>query len=316
VLMNELRGAREPSLAEYAAHFSPCDLVLVEGFKHEAIPQLEVYRPANGKPPLWPGFPHIVAVASDRTAGEPAGRWGVAGSERYGRLSAFITRLLFNLGERCMLSFDEALSRLLAARKRFRSRARCRRWLPPGACWRRRSGDRSTPRRSTTRRWTAMRSLLPMCRSWRARLPVSQRIPAGSVGTTLQPGTAARIFTGAPIPAGADAVVMQELCQHSAGGVDQSSAAKRASTSAAPVVTLPPAARFSPPGSACGPRTRRWRHRWGSPQLPVFRRLRVAVLFTGDELRMPGEALPAGAIYNANRFLLDRSARASRLRGA
>jgi molybdopterin-guanine dinucleotide biosynthesis protein B len=54
VLMNELRGAREPTLAEYAAHFSPCDLVLVEGFKHEAIPQLEVYRPANGKPPLWP----------------------------------------------------------------------------------------------------------------------------------------------------------------------------------------------------------------------------------------------------------------------
>ena len=42
-------------------------------------------------------------------------------------------------------------------------------------------------------------------------LPVSQRIPAGTVGTTLQPGTAARIFTGAPVPAGADAVVMQEL---------------------------------------------------------------------------------------------------------
>jgi molybdopterin molybdotransferase len=47
-----------------------------------------------------------------------------------------------------------------------------------------------------------------------ARLSVAQRIPAGSVGTPLQPGTAARIFTGAPIPAGADAVVMQELCEH------------------------------------------------------------------------------------------------------
>lgn len=66
VLMNELRGAREPTLAEYSAHFSPCDLVLVEGFKHEAIPQLEVYRPANGKPPLWPELSHIVAVASDQ----------------------------------------------------------------------------------------------------------------------------------------------------------------------------------------------------------------------------------------------------------
>lgn len=65
VLMSELRGAVEPSLAEYAAHFSPCDLVLVEGFKHEAIPRLEVYRRANGKPPLWPGDPHVVAVACD-----------------------------------------------------------------------------------------------------------------------------------------------------------------------------------------------------------------------------------------------------------
>ena len=45
-----------------------------------------------------------------------------------------------------------------------------------------------------------------------ARLAVAQRIPAGSVGHTLAPGTAARIFTGAPLPAGADAVVMQELC--------------------------------------------------------------------------------------------------------
>lgn len=66
VLMNELRAAPEPSLAEYIAHFSPCDLVLVEGFKGEAIPTLEVYRPANGKPPLWPGHPQIVAVASDQ----------------------------------------------------------------------------------------------------------------------------------------------------------------------------------------------------------------------------------------------------------
>lgn len=66
VLMNELRGAREPSLAEYLARFSPCDLVLVEGFKNEAVPTLEVYRPANGKPPLWPDHRQIIAVASDQ----------------------------------------------------------------------------------------------------------------------------------------------------------------------------------------------------------------------------------------------------------
>jgi len=68
VLMHELRDAREPTLAEYATRFSPCDLLLVEGFKHEAIPRLEVHRPANGKPALWPQERQIVAVASDQAA--------------------------------------------------------------------------------------------------------------------------------------------------------------------------------------------------------------------------------------------------------
>ena len=63
VLMNELRDAPEPTLAELLTRFSPCDLVLVEGFKHDPIPKLEVHRPANGKPPLWPENPNIVAVA-------------------------------------------------------------------------------------------------------------------------------------------------------------------------------------------------------------------------------------------------------------
>ena len=65
VLMHELRSAPEPSLEEQLARFSPCDLVLVEGFKRAAIPKLEVYRPAHGRPLLHPGDANIVAVASD-----------------------------------------------------------------------------------------------------------------------------------------------------------------------------------------------------------------------------------------------------------
>jgi len=65
VLMHELRGAPEPALDECLKYLSPCDLVLIEGYKDDAIPKLEVYRPANGKPPLWPANPNIVAVASD-----------------------------------------------------------------------------------------------------------------------------------------------------------------------------------------------------------------------------------------------------------
>ena len=66
VLMHELRGAAEPSFDEQVKHFSPCDLLLVEGFKHAPIPKLEVWRAATGEPLLHPNDPHIVALASDR----------------------------------------------------------------------------------------------------------------------------------------------------------------------------------------------------------------------------------------------------------
>lgn len=65
VLMHELRGTAEPDLNEQLMHLSPCDLLLVEGFKHEAIPKLEVYRAQVGEPMLHPQDKHIVAVASD-----------------------------------------------------------------------------------------------------------------------------------------------------------------------------------------------------------------------------------------------------------
>jgi molybdopterin-guanine dinucleotide biosynthesis protein B len=65
VLMHELRGGREPTLAEQLDMLSPCDLALVEGYKAVAIPKLEVHRPAYGRPLLFPENPNIVAVASD-----------------------------------------------------------------------------------------------------------------------------------------------------------------------------------------------------------------------------------------------------------
>ena len=64
-MMHELRGRPELTLDEALSRLSPCDLVLVEGFKQEPIPKLEVHRQANGKPFIWPENPRIVAVASD-----------------------------------------------------------------------------------------------------------------------------------------------------------------------------------------------------------------------------------------------------------
>ena len=66
-VMHELRGAQEPSLMELLAHLAGVDLVLVEGFKRETHPKIEIHRPSVGKPLLQPDDPHIVAVASDVT---------------------------------------------------------------------------------------------------------------------------------------------------------------------------------------------------------------------------------------------------------
>ena len=65
VLMHELRGAQEPSFEEQVRHISPCDLLIVEGFKFVQIPKLEVWRAETGEALLHPKDPHIVAVASD-----------------------------------------------------------------------------------------------------------------------------------------------------------------------------------------------------------------------------------------------------------
>lgn len=144
------------------------------------------------------------------------------------------------------------------------------------------------------------------CASGSAQLVISQRIPAGHVGAPLLSGTAARIFTGALIPAGADAVVMQEQCEADA---DSKHVTVRHTPQSGEWVRR--AGEDIRAGSLilrAGARLRAQElglaASVGLATLPVFRRLRVAVFFTGDELTMPGEPLKPGAIYNSNRFVL------------
>ncbi len=142
------------------------------------------------------------------------------------------------------------------------------------------------------------------CSSGSARLRVSQRIPAGHVGSALEAGTAARIFTGAMVPAGADAIVMQEACE-----VDGDHVIVRHVPAAGEWVRhigedIRAGSTILAAGVRLRPQELGLAASVGLAELSVVRKLRVAVFFTGDELTMPGQPLKPGAIYNSNRFLL------------
>jgi molybdopterin molybdotransferase len=138
-------------------------------------------------------------------------------------------------------------------------------------------------------------------------LKIAQRIPAGSVGTELQAGTAARIFTGAPVPLGADAVVMQEDCSTPDGSTDQ------VQVNAVPVAgqwirrrgeDLRTGKTALTAGTFLRPQELGVAASAGLTHLNVKRRVKVAAFFTGDELSLPGEPLKPGGIYNSNRDTL------------
>ncbi len=142
-----------------------------------------------------------------------------------------------------------------------------------------------------------------------AAWPVSQRIPAGSEAQPLQGGTLARIFTGAPVPAGADAIVMQEDTETLSDGTVRVLRAPQAGQwirrsgedVARGDVVLRAGQRLSPAQMGLAASI-------GLAELPVVARPRVALFSTGDELVMPGtvppQAMKPGAIYNSNRFFL------------
>ena len=147
-----------------------------------------------------------------------------------------------------------------------------------------------------------------------AVLQVTQRIPAGSVGTLLAAGQCARIFTGAPIPPGADAVVMQEDCvvldpsDHPIPSIQVRSSPTAGQWIRRAGEDVTQGAQVLSQGQRLTPASLGLAASMGLSILRVARRPKVALFSTGDELVMPGdiapEHMPAGAIYNSNRFFL------------
>jgi molybdopterin molybdotransferase len=137
------------------------------------------------------------------------------------------------------------------------------------------------------------------------KLRVAQRIPAGSVGSPLEPGTAARIFTGAPVPSGADAVVMQEFCFPEKDAVTVKKIPKPGEWIRRTGSDIRKGDTVLAAGKRLLPQDTGLAASVGIKTLPVCRKVRLGLFFTGDELVMPGDPLPPGRIYNSNRFTLN-----------
>ncbi|MES9858632.1 MAG: gephyrin-like molybdotransferase Glp [Sedimenticola sp.] len=135
-------------------------------------------------------------------------------------------------------------------------------------------------------------------------LPVSQRIPAGAAPEPLAPGTAARIFTGAPVPANADTVVIQEVCEQQGERVSILQMPTAGANIRRAGEDFQEGTEVLQAGIRLGPQHLGLAAAVGAAELPVRRRLKVALFSSGDELINPGQPLGPGQIYNSNEFTL------------
>lgn len=136
-------------------------------------------------------------------------------------------------------------------------------------------------------------------------MPVSQRIPAGTVGNELEPGTCARIFTGAPMPPGADSVIMQERATEHTDGIAFDATPPAGDNVRRAGTDIRSGSTILEPGAMLESQHLGLAASVGVTEMTVLRKLTVATFFTGDELVEPGKPLADGQIYNSNQYHLN-----------
>jgi molybdopterin molybdotransferase len=140
--------------------------------------------------------------------------------------------------------------------------------------------------------------------SGKTTLTVTQRIPAGSYGSAIEAGTAARIFTGAPVPPQCDAVIIQELVEVKGETITFDSNVVKGQHIRATGEDIRAGETILSTGTRLRAQELGLAASIGIALLPVYRKVKVGIFFTGDELVEPGKALTQGQIYNSNRYTL------------
>ena len=320
-LMTELRGAPEPQLPDLLARLDKADLVIVEGFKRDPHPKIEVFRAANGKPWLHPRRPVDsrggVGCGAGWRAARGAGRYrrgggagAAAGGLGAGPADAPRPPLMAQLSDDCfafggqLMGVAEAAA-LIAARvtplpdreqvslHAARGRVLAAPLLAPGPL--------PPFFNSAVDGYAFAHASLG---SAETRLPLRGRAPAGVAAAALAPGAAMRIFTGAPMPAGADTVMMQEDAALEGETLLLPAGLKRGANCRPAGEDVAIGAEALAAGTRLGPAEIGLAAALGVARLECATRLRVGVFSTGDELASPGQALGPAQTFDSNRFTL------------